>query len=419
MNTIWRAFNLQPLLPLRPGRPERRTHDYYRHGTSSLIAALTVRTGVVIRACHRRHRHQEFIRFRGAIDEAVKATGPDGTAVHIVRDSYATHWTPAVQRWPGRRPEHHLPFTPTSASWLNQVERVFADLTQKQRRRGVFTSVAAPERAAIACIDARNENARPFAWTADASTILGRVARNRATIPKSGHYPWGWWGRRGSGLPGRRRQGGPTVTDSNPNDPHPSRVLRRSLVRKGAKFDFEVVTIDAGNGHTLEREIVRHPGAVVVLPILEAAGQPPRVVLIRNDRVSVERRLWELPAGTRESGEDPGRTAARELEEETGYSAATLEPLGRFYTSPGLSDERMWAFVARGLTPVGQRLGPDERLSVHPTPVSAVLRMIDRAGEVGEDDGRIEDGKSMVVLLWAARRGLLTLRPTSDRTGGP
>jgi transposase len=159
----------QPLLPMRPGVPERRTHDYHRHGTSSLFAGLMVKTGVVIRECHRRHRHQEFIKFLNTIDEVVKATEADGTAVHIVLDNYATHKTPAVRRWLARHPAYHLHFTPTSASWLNQVERVFADLTQKQLRRGVFTSVAALERAAADYIDARNEDAKPFAWTADAN----------------------------------------------------------------------------------------------------------------------------------------------------------------------------------------------------------------------------------------------------------
>ncbi len=177
----------QPLLPMRPGTPERRTHDYHRHGTSSLFAGLMVKTGVVIRECHRRHRHQEFIRFLNTIDAVVRATEPDGTAVHIVLDNYATHKTPAVQRWLARHPEYHLHFTPTSASWLNQVERVFADLTQKQLRRGVFTSVAALERAALGYIDARNDDARPFVWTAHADTILGRVARNHAAISMSGH----------------------------------------------------------------------------------------------------------------------------------------------------------------------------------------------------------------------------------------
>lgn len=177
----------QPLLPMRPGAPERRTHDYHRHGTSSLFAGLMVKTGVVIGECHRRHRHQEFIKFLNRIDEVVKATEPAGTAVHIVLDNYATHKTPAVKRWLAKRPEYHLHFTPTSSSWLNQIERVFADLTEKQLRRGVFTSVAQLERAALDYIDARNDDAKPFAWTADANTILGRVDNHRAAISKSGH----------------------------------------------------------------------------------------------------------------------------------------------------------------------------------------------------------------------------------------
>ena len=177
----------QPLLPMRPGTPERRTHDYHRHGTSSLFAALMVKTGVVIGQCHRRHRHQEFIKFLKTIDDVLSATEPAGTSVHIVLDNYVTHKTPAVQRWLKRHPQYHLHFTPTSASWLNQVERVFADLTQKQLRRGVFTSVASLEAAALKYLDDRNDDARPFMWTADANTILGRVAKHRATISKSGH----------------------------------------------------------------------------------------------------------------------------------------------------------------------------------------------------------------------------------------
>lgn len=170
----------QPLLPMRPGTPERRTHDYHRHGTSSLFAALMVKTGVVIGECHRRHRHQEFLKFLRSVDRVIKATEPEGTQVHVVLDNYATHKTPAVKRWLARRPEYHLHFTPTSASWLNQVERVFADLTEKQLRRGVFRSVPALEAAALAYLDERNTDAGPFAWTADADTILGRVAKNRA-----------------------------------------------------------------------------------------------------------------------------------------------------------------------------------------------------------------------------------------------
>lgn len=177
----------QPLLPMRPGTPERRTHDYHRHGTSSLFAALMVKTGVVIGKCHRRHRHQEFIKFLKTIDDVVRTTEPDGTQVHLVLDNYATHKTPAVQRWLKRHPQYHLHFTPTSASWLNQVERVFADLTEKQLRRGVFTSVASLEATALNYLDARNDDAKPFVWTADANTILGRVAKNRAINSKSGH----------------------------------------------------------------------------------------------------------------------------------------------------------------------------------------------------------------------------------------
>jgi transposase len=176
----------QPLLPMRPGTPERRTHDYHRHGTSSLFAALMVRTGVVIGECHRRHRHQEFIKFLKTIDEVITATEPDEASVHIVLDNYATHKTPAVKRWLKRHPRYHLHFTPTSASWLNQVERVFADLTEKQLRRGVFTSVAALEKSALDYLDNRNTDAKPFAWTADADAILSRVANNHATISKSG-----------------------------------------------------------------------------------------------------------------------------------------------------------------------------------------------------------------------------------------
>jgi transposase len=172
----------QPLLPMAPGRPERRTHDYHRHGTSSLFAALMVKTGVVIGECHRRHRHQEFIKFLRTIDKVITETEPEGTSVHLVLDNYATHKTPAVKRWLKRHPQYHLHFTPTSASWLNQVERVFADLTEKQLRRGVFTSVASLEATALNYLDNRNDDAKPFVWTADAHTILGRVAKHHATI---------------------------------------------------------------------------------------------------------------------------------------------------------------------------------------------------------------------------------------------
>ena len=165
-----------------PGTPERRTHDYTRHGTTSLFAALLVKTGVVLGECFQRHRHLEFLKFLRSVDKVVKATEPAGTQVHIVLDNYATHKTPAVQRWLKRHPEYSLHFTPTSASWLNQVERVFADLTEKQLRRGVFKSVAA-----LAYLDERNTDAKPFVWTAGADTILERVAKNHVVTSKPGH----------------------------------------------------------------------------------------------------------------------------------------------------------------------------------------------------------------------------------------
>ena len=165
----------QPVLPMRPGSPERHTHEYVRHGTTSLFAALDVQTGVVIGACHRKHRHQEFIRFLNSVDEVVRETAQPGVEVHIVMDNYATHKTAAVKRWFARRPRYHMHFTPTWASWLNQVELFFSEITTRRIRRGVFRSVQSLEKAIRDYIDTRNENAKPFAWTADADNILRRV----------------------------------------------------------------------------------------------------------------------------------------------------------------------------------------------------------------------------------------------------
>ena len=125
----------QPVLPMLPGMPERRTHDYKRHGTTSLFAALDVATGRVIGKCYRRHRAREFLDFLKEIDRRV----PEGLDVHIVMDNYATHKTAAVKAWLARRVHWHIHFTPTSASWINQVERWFAELTRKQLQRGVHT----------------------------------------------------------------------------------------------------------------------------------------------------------------------------------------------------------------------------------------------------------------------------------------
>jgi transposase len=165
----------QPVLPLAPGRTERATHDYARHGTTSLFAALNVASGAVIGKCHRRHRQQEFVKFLDHVDATLPRE--PGVAVHVVLDNYATHKTPAVKRWFLRHPEYHLHFTPTSASWLNQVERFFALISEDRIRRGVFKSVAALERAICEYLAEHNQNPKPFVWTADADSILDRVKR--------------------------------------------------------------------------------------------------------------------------------------------------------------------------------------------------------------------------------------------------
>lgn len=175
----------QPVLPMAPARTERGTHDYARHGTTSLFAALNVATGAVIGRCHRRHRSQEFVKFLDHVD-ATLPRGP-GVSVHVVLDNYATHKTPAVKRWFLRHPEYHLHFTPTSGSWLNQVERFFARITEDRIRRGVFTSVPQLERAIADYLAEHNENPRPFAWTADADSILDRVKRVCERTSDSGH----------------------------------------------------------------------------------------------------------------------------------------------------------------------------------------------------------------------------------------
>ncbi len=135
----------QPLLPLGPGQVQRQTHDYVRHGTTSLFAALEVATGRVIGECFRRHRHQEFVKFLTLVDAAVPEE--DGVSIHLILDNYSTHKTPAVKRWLRRHPRYVLHFTPTSGSWLNLVERFFGQITEQRLRRGVFPSVAELERA--------------------------------------------------------------------------------------------------------------------------------------------------------------------------------------------------------------------------------------------------------------------------------
>lgn len=172
-----------PLLPMRPGQIERRTHDYKRHGTTSLFAALDVATGKVIGRLHRRHRATEFRRFLDSIDAAV----PSHLDVHLVLDNYATHKTPTIHRWLAKRPRYHLHFTPTGASWINMVERWFAELTNKQIRRGVHRSTRALEDAIRHFLDVNNENPKPFVWTKSADEILASIARFCERTSNSGH----------------------------------------------------------------------------------------------------------------------------------------------------------------------------------------------------------------------------------------
>jgi transposase len=175
----------QPLLPMEPGQPERRAHDYARHGVTSLFAALNVATGKVIGKCLRRHRSEEFVKFLRHLDKTIEKE--PGLEIHLIMDNYATHKTAAVKRWLARHPEYHVHFTPTASSWLNQVERFFAQITAKRIRRGVFRSVAQLETAIREYLDEHNQNPKPFVWTADADNILRRVAEVCERIRDSGH----------------------------------------------------------------------------------------------------------------------------------------------------------------------------------------------------------------------------------------
>jgi transposase len=163
----------QPLLPMRPGQVERRTHDYQRHGTTSLFAALDIKTSKILSQLHRRHRSIEFRKFLDAIDAAV----PAALAIHLIMDNYGTHKTTLIQRWMAKRPRVHVHFTPTYGSWLNLVERWFAELTNKQVRRGVHRSVAELEAAIRAFIEAHNADPKPFVWTKTADQVLASIAR--------------------------------------------------------------------------------------------------------------------------------------------------------------------------------------------------------------------------------------------------
>jgi len=168
----------QPGLPLKKGRGATMTHDYKRNGTATLFAALNTLDGTVIGMCQERHRHQEWLKFLRVIDQAT----PADKQLHLIADNYATHKHAKVQRWLKRHPRFHVYFTPTSASWLNMVERFFRDLTENRLRRGVFRDVEELIMAVESYIDRHNENPKPFIWTAKANDILEKVKRARRSL---------------------------------------------------------------------------------------------------------------------------------------------------------------------------------------------------------------------------------------------
>ena len=173
-----------PVLPMMPGMPERRTHDYVRHGITTLFAALNVATGEITGSIHRRHRATEFRKFLTKLDRDI----PAELDVHLICDNYGTHKTPAVKRWLDLHPRFHMHFTPTYSSWLNQVERWFGLLTDKKLRRGAHRSIQALENDIRDWITTWNQNPRPFAWTKSADEILDRLNSYLQRIPGAGHY---------------------------------------------------------------------------------------------------------------------------------------------------------------------------------------------------------------------------------------
>lgn len=172
-----------PLLPMRPGLPERRTHDYKRHGTTTLFAALETATGRLLGQCCQRHRSVEFKKFLSLINKNV----PQGLSVHLVLDNYATHKTKLIQEWLVKHPRFHFHFTPTSASWLNMVERWFAELTNRQIKRGSHQSVQELEKAITTYIEYNNTHPKPFVWVKTAEQIIESIGRFCSSIYKSGH----------------------------------------------------------------------------------------------------------------------------------------------------------------------------------------------------------------------------------------
>ena len=176
-----RLDRTQPGLPLRQGRARTQTHDYKRHGTTTLFAALNALEGTVIGQCAPRHRHQEYLKFLDLLEERTDAD----KEVHLIVDNYATHKHRKVQAWFKKHPRFAVHYTPTSASWLNRVERFFRDLTVRRVRAGVFRSVAELEAAITDYIRQHNQSPKPFIWTAKAQDILAKVSRAQATLNKS------------------------------------------------------------------------------------------------------------------------------------------------------------------------------------------------------------------------------------------
>jgi transposase len=173
----------QPVLPMRPGQTERRSHDYTRHGTTSLFAALEMKTGRIVGQLHRRHRTVEFRKFLDAIDAAT----PQHLDLHLILDNYGTHKSPMIHRWLVKRPRFHMHFTPTSASWINMVERWFGLLTEKQIRRGVFRSTRELEQTIRNYIDSYNKQPKPLVWSKTADEILESVSRFCKRTLETGH----------------------------------------------------------------------------------------------------------------------------------------------------------------------------------------------------------------------------------------
>ena len=167
----------QPGLPIKPGRCGTMTHDYKRHGTTTLFAALNVLDGIVLGRCMQRHRHQEFIRFLNAVEREV----PAGKLIHAILDNYATHKHPKVHAWLARHPRWTFHFTPTSGSWLNAVENFFSKLTRQRLRRGVFRSIVDLQAAINRYLAEHNADPKPFVWTKSADAILAKL--NRLPVP--------------------------------------------------------------------------------------------------------------------------------------------------------------------------------------------------------------------------------------------